>query len=154
VLCGAFSRDGRLVATGGSDNTCRIWDASTGEPSTPAMRHDARVARVVFSPQYPSLLTESLDGRAYLWCTATGERLSPPLDPAGWVKPAFASPDDPAAWGVGVEERPIEELEVEAKWHSGHGIDKRTGGLAPNSNEEMNALREQIRTRYPHLVAR
>ena len=107
---------------------------------------------MVFSPQYRSILTASLDGRAHLWCSATGERLSPPLDPGGWVKQALASPGDPAAWRLAVEERSIEELEVEARWLSGHTIDKKTGGLAPNSSEEMKALREQIRTRYPHLV--
>jgi hypothetical protein len=62
------------------------------------------------------------------------------------------SPGDSATWRLVVEERSIEELEVEARWLSGHTIDKRTGGLAPNSGEEMHTLREQVRTRYPHLV--
>jgi WD40 repeat protein len=151
VVCGAFSSDGRLVATGSSDDTCRVWDAATGEPLTPSMRHDGTVCQVVFSPDCNFLLTASEDGNARLWTVQTGERLSPPLDPNGWVKEVFASPDNPAVWKLEGDTRSIADLQLEAEWLSGRYIDKNLGGLVPYSREELENLRARIQLQCPQL---
>lgn len=153
VVCGAFSLDGRLVATGSSDDTARVWDVATGEPRTPYMRHDGTVSQVVFSPDCHFLLTASEDGNARLWTVDNGERLSPPLDPNGWVKEVFASPDSPAAWKLEGEERSIEDLQLEAEWLSGRYIDKTLGGLVPFSRGELQSLRDRIKSRCPQLFS-
>ncbi len=43
-----FSRDGRLVVTASADQTARIWEAATGKPITPPLRHfgDPEIVRV------------------------------------------------------------------------------------------------------------
>jgi WD40 repeat protein len=154
VFAGAFSPDGRLVATGSDDHTSRVWDAATGEPRTSFMNHHGGVYQVVFSPNSYGLLTACEDGTARLWDARSGERLSPPLDPAGWVQQAFASPGNFAFWKIALEERSIEELAIEAQWSSGHTIDKKTGGLVPNLPATVHALEELIRTQYPDLLSR
>ena len=42
VFCGAFSADGRLIITGGEDNTAIVWDAATGEQLTTLAGHTGR----------------------------------------------------------------------------------------------------------------
>ena len=153
VVCGAFSPDGRLVATGSSDDTCRVWDVATGDPRTPSMRHDGTVCQVVFSPDGRLLLTASEDGNARLWTVDSGERLSPPLDPNGWVKEVFASPDNSAVWKLDGEVRSIEDLQLEAEWLSGRHIDKKLGGLVPYSREELESLKVRIQTQCPQLFS-
>src|SRR5262249_22703420 len=46
---GAFSPNGRRVLLA-FENEARVWNASTGEPVTPPLRHDSSVFHVAFSP--------------------------------------------------------------------------------------------------------
>jgi WD40 repeat protein len=115
------------------------------------MRHDGTVCQVVFSPDCNFLLTASEDGNARLWTVQTGERLSPPLDPSGWVKEVFASPDNPAVWKLEGDTRSIADLQLEAEWLSGRYIDKNLGGLVPYSREELENLRARIQLQCPQL---
>ena len=43
----AFSPDGTLLLTAGDDGTVRLWNAATGEPARPPMRHEGKVERGV-----------------------------------------------------------------------------------------------------------
>jgi WD40 repeat protein len=47
----AFSPDGALLATASQDQTARLWDVATGQPSgTPLPSHTDAVYAVAFSP--------------------------------------------------------------------------------------------------------
>ena len=50
VIAVAFSPDGRSALTGSNDNTARLWDAATGQPRGPALKHGDWVRAVAFSP--------------------------------------------------------------------------------------------------------
>jgi WD40 repeat protein len=46
----AFSPDGKRVASGGSDNTVKVWDAQTGQEVFTLKGHVKNVRSVAFSP--------------------------------------------------------------------------------------------------------
>ncbi len=74
-----FSPDGGRVALGSADNMARIWDAHTGQPLTPPMRHAGQVSVVRFSPDGLRLLTVTLNRVARVWDGYTGHPLCEPF---------------------------------------------------------------------------
>src|SRR5262249_6584901 len=79
VLTLAFSPDGKLLATGSTDRTARIWQAATGQPACPPLTHQRAITSVAFSPDGKIILTGSRDGTAPFWGVATGRPLGIPL---------------------------------------------------------------------------
>jgi WD40 repeat protein len=88
----AFSRDGKLMATGSADRIIRLWDAMSGtQRALPRMSHTNQVKCVAFSPLGDRLASAGDDGKIYLWDPATGLRRGPGLDhPNGAVAVAFS----------------------------------------------------------------
>jgi WD40 repeat protein/tetratricopeptide (TPR) repeat protein len=78
VRCVAFSPDGTIVATAGTDSTAQLWDAAIGRQMTSPLTHSSAVTKVVFSRDGKAVLTAA-GGKARLWNTATGRPLGPSL---------------------------------------------------------------------------
>jgi RNA polymerase sigma factor (sigma-70 family) len=72
----AFSPDGKLLATGGSqhDNDVRLWDVTAGKEHR-VIKTGAIVHAVTFSRDGKVLATGQGDGRVVLWDVATGKEL-------------------------------------------------------------------------------
>jgi WD40 repeat protein/tetratricopeptide (TPR) repeat protein len=74
----AFSPDGRTVAAGGGDDhgEVRVYDAATGQPVGPMLRHLWPVREVAFSPDGKTLLTHD-QSVAHFWDLDTGTEIEP-----------------------------------------------------------------------------
>ena len=71
----AFSRDDRLLATGGWDNTVRLWDGRTGAARQTLAGHANCVFSVAVSADGKKVVTGSHDKTVVLWDAATGNIL-------------------------------------------------------------------------------
>jgi WD40 repeat protein len=71
----AFSRDGKLLATGGTDNSIKIWDLAAKRELATLTGHTANIESLDFHPDGRLLATAGEDGSTFLWDTKTGEHL-------------------------------------------------------------------------------
>lgn len=79
----SFSPDSKKILTSFTDYTCRVWDAATGKPLSPYIKHlssasyvDRSTAR--FSADGKKIITSD-DDTYWTWDAYTGEPLSAPL---------------------------------------------------------------------------
>jgi len=88
----AFSRDGKLLATGGRWNA-QLWDTATGEPRGQRWKRSATVRSMSFSPDGKLWAVASLDGITQLWDLAAGQPYGPPLRHRDQALTVVFSPD-------------------------------------------------------------
>lgn len=88
-----FSPDGSRIATASKDKTAQVWDADTGMPVSPPIRHENVVTDVAFSPDGSCILTAGWDKTARIWDAYTGQPVGPVLRHSEPVRRARFTPD-------------------------------------------------------------
>jgi tetratricopeptide (TPR) repeat protein len=74
VVHAAFSPDGRRIVTASADYTARVWEAATGQPTSPPLKHEGYVYHAAFSPDGRRIVTASWDKTARVWDILSDDR--------------------------------------------------------------------------------
>ncbi|MBI3078549.1 MAG: caspase family protein [Deltaproteobacteria bacterium] len=93
VFALAFSPDGRLLASGGGDQTVRLWGPATGQEIRSLRGHLGPVRAVAFSPDGQLVASGGDDGSLRIWDWARGRELKAMRGRLGIVLSVAFSPD-------------------------------------------------------------
>jgi len=74
VFSVAYAPGGATLATGGNDDTVRIWDARTGQQQHQLTGHASWVRSVAYAPGGATLATGGDDGTVRIWDARTGQQ--------------------------------------------------------------------------------
>src|SRR6185437_9322153 len=88
----AFSPDGKILASGGADDRCRLWDVATGRQLF-ELAAESSVESVAYSPDGKILATGCYDKIILLWDAASGKQLRKLSAHIGQVSSLSFSPD-------------------------------------------------------------
>jgi hypothetical protein len=101
----ALSPDGTLLATGGYDNTIKLWNVASGQELQTLDAHNGAVFEVAFRPGGKVLASASGDRTVKLWDVATGERLDTLKESTQELYALAISPDGTRLAAAGVDNR-------------------------------------------------
>jgi WD40 repeat protein len=73
LSCLAYSRDGKLLASGAKDGPVRVWDVDKCKPSRILEGHDGLVRSLAHSADDKWLVTAGRDGKLLVWDYTTGK---------------------------------------------------------------------------------
>jgi len=93
VLCGTFSPDGKIFASGSLDHTIKLRDVASGEELKTLRGHTGDVNSVAFSPDGKTLASGSFDMTIKLWDVVSGQTSKTLSGHTNSVRSVAFSPD-------------------------------------------------------------
>ena len=96
-----FSPDGKLLGSGGSDRTIRVWHADTGRLSQILSGHTGPVRALAFSTAGRHVASASADGTTRIWDIQSGKEVRAFSSQFGTVRSLAFSPDGKLLVGGG-----------------------------------------------------
>jgi dipeptidyl aminopeptidase/acylaminoacyl peptidase len=93
VYGAAFSPDGKLAVSLGSDRTIRLWDTITSQQLRVLRGHTDWISCVAFSPDGRTVVSGSQDQTIRFWNVDTGKQLSQIAETESWPASLAFSPD-------------------------------------------------------------
>jgi serine/threonine protein kinase/WD40 repeat protein len=120
IRCAAWSRDGRLIATGADDWNVYLWDARTGKQHHILRGHQGEIMRLEFSPNGHLLASVAWDGTVRLWDPWNGvQRIS--SVGAGWRSIQFDRTGTKLAYAQEGSKIGLWEIHGDAEWRPLYG---------------------------------
>ncbi|MCJ8279266.1 MAG: NB-ARC domain-containing protein, partial [Rivularia sp. ALOHA_DT_140] len=89
----AFSPDGKLLVSGSTDKTIKIWDLSNLQLIRNLTGHDASVVSVALSPDGEKIVSSACEGTIRIWNVDDGKCIQELTGHQNWVWSVTFSPD-------------------------------------------------------------
>src|SRR4030095_15451247 len=105
LYCARLSPGGRVLATGGYDNSIKLWDVAGGKELRTLDGHNGAVFELAFRPDGKVLASASGDRTVKLWDVASGERLDTLKESQKELYALAFSPDGTRLAAAGVDNR-------------------------------------------------